>query len=443
MRLSIGIVGGSIAGCSAAILLSRAGHEVSVFERSRGGLVGRGGGIATTGAMFEELVEWDVIDADMPHFRAQKMPFIVRTDDEPEFGRQPHAVPLDLRAFHWTELWGQLRRRVPDVIYHRGVTVTDARPVGSTAVDLEFDSGERVEVPNDDNAQLSIGTSGREERFDFLSHTVDDLDSVDRFAGYVWGIYHIPWLPGKDDPGLLTEVPEYFYRAIDGVRELTDGEVAIHGEVFSPFTHFMELVGYESALTNLVLDPAKAHAILDRLTTASIAWAVGQARRGVDAVLISSAFAGGPLLSPEYYREFVLPYEARVVDATKREGVRVYTHTCGAIGDRLDLMVATGTEGVDTMDPPPLGSVELAEAKAQIGDQVFLKGNMNSVELLHAKSADEVLAHATERIEDASAGGGYILSTACSVAPGVEPWKLELLTPLAERIGRYGRTSDT
>lgn len=308
---------------------------------------------------------------------------------------------------------------------------------------LEFDSGERVEVPNDDNAQLSIGTSGREERFDFLSHTVDDLDSVDRFAGYVWGIYHIPWLPGKDDPGLLTEVPEYFYRAIDQVRELTDGEVAIHGEVFSPFTHFMELVGYESALTNLVLDPAKAHAILDRLTAASIAWAVGQARRGVDAVLISSAFAGGPLLSPEYYREFVLPYEARVVDATKREGVRVYTHTCGAIGDRLDLMVATGTEGVDTMDPPPLGSVELAEAKAQIGDQVFLKGNMNSVELLHAKTADEVLAHATERIEDASAGGGYILSTACSVAPGVEPWKLELLTPLAERIGRYGRASDT
>jgi 2-polyprenyl-6-methoxyphenol hydroxylase-like FAD-dependent oxidoreductase len=142
MRLSIGIVGGSIAGCSAAILLSRAGHEVSVFERSRGGLVGRGGGIATTGAMFEELVEWDVIDADMPHFRAQKMPFIVRTADEPEFGRQPYAVPLDLRAFHWTELWGQLRRRVPDVIYHRGVTVTAARPVGSTAVDLEFDSGE-------------------------------------------------------------------------------------------------------------------------------------------------------------------------------------------------------------------------------------------------------------------------------------------------------------
>ena len=29
-------------------------------------------------------------------------------------------------------------------------------------------------------------------------------------------------------------------------------------------------------------------------------------------------------------------------------------------------------------------------------------------------------------------GGGYILSTACSVAPRVEPWKLELLVPFVE-----------
>jgi uroporphyrinogen-III decarboxylase len=34
-------------------------------------------------------------------------------------------------------------------------------------------------------------------------------------------------------------------------------------------------------------------------------------------------------------------------------------------------------------------------------------------------------------------GGGYILSTACSVAPRMEPWKLELLTPLAEEMGQY------
>lgn len=56
-NLRIGIVGGSLAGCSAAILLSRAGHDVQVYERSRGNLVGRGGGIGTATAVFEGLIE--------------------------------------------------------------------------------------------------------------------------------------------------------------------------------------------------------------------------------------------------------------------------------------------------------------------------------------------------------------------------------------------------
>ena len=100
-------------------------------------------------------------------------------------------------------------------------------------------------------------------------------------------------------------------------------------------------------------------------------------------------------------------------------------------------MLATGTAGIDTMDPPPLGNTDLAEAKAQVGGRVFLKGNMDSVALLRATTADEVIAHAAGRLEAGMPGGGYILSTACSVAPRVAPWKLELLVPLAEAAGRY------
>jgi uroporphyrinogen-III decarboxylase len=49
-----------------------------------------------------------------------------------------------------------------------------------------------------------------------------------------------------------------------------------------------------------------------------------------------------------------------------------------------------------------------------------------------------VLAEATRPLLIGKPGAGYILSTACSVAPRVEPWKLELLAPLADRLGRYG-----
>ena len=62
---------------------------------------------------------------------------------------------------------------------------------------------------------------------------------------------------------------------------------------------------------------------------------------------------------------------------------------------------------------------------------------MNSVELLQAKREQEVIDMATDRIVTGMPGGGYILSTACSVAPKVAPWKLEMLTPLAEELGQY------
>ena len=175
----------------------------------------------------------------------------------------------------------------------------------------------------------------------------------------------------------------------------------------------------------------------DRLAQASITWAVAQVTYGADAVLISSAFAGGGFISPKMYRDFVLPYERRVAEAIKSVGGIVYTHTCGALGDRLELLVETGTMGVDTLDPPPLGNTTLAEAKSLIGEKVFLKGNMNGVEILAFEAEDDVIQHATERIQVGMPGGGYILSTACSVPPKVDPWKLELLVPLAEDIGRY------
>lgn len=302
---------------------------------------------------------------------------------------------------------------------------------------LTWRNGEITFCPWDDNPYHMTPAGDPAPRADFAAIDPDHLEGLDDLAGYTWGVYHVPFLDGKVDRGPLREIPSYFLRTLDLVRRKADPDVPIHGEVFSPFTHFLELFGYESALFNMLEDAGKAHALLDRLTEPCVAWAVAQARHGVDAVLISSAFAGGPFLSRGMYQEFVLPYERRVAEAVKALGVPVYTHTCGRIGDRLDLMVETGTQGIDTMDPPPLGNTELATAKAQVGRQVFLKGNMDSVVLLRAKTPEQVLEHAADRIRTGMPGGGYILSTACSVAPRVEPWKLELLAPLAEQIGRY------
>jgi uroporphyrinogen decarboxylase len=246
-------------------------------------------------------------------------------------------------------------------------------------------------------------------------------------------------IPEKENSGLFTNcpIPEYSWRMFDLVKAAAGDDLSIHGSFYSPLTHFFELFGYENALIGFISDPGKAHAVLDRLTGHVIAYALALLQRGADALDLSSAFVAAPFLSRKMYAEFVVPYEKRVTQAVKEAGGVVYTHTCGRIGDRLDLMEATGTQGIDTLDPPPLGNGDLAVAKRDFGERLFFKGNMNSVAILSYQTEAEVVAEAASRIEIGKPGAGYILSTACSVAPHVEPWKIELLTPLAEEIGRY------
>lgn len=233
--------------------------------------------------------------------------------------------------------------------------------------------------------------------------------------------------------------PEYEWRTIELVREMTGGTVSVHGEIFSPFTQLMELLGYENALVALLTHPEKCRDILGRYAEGCVYYGRELARRGADAVLMSSAFAGGGFISRAMYGEFVLPFEKAVWDGVRAgfPDIPCYTHTCGAIGDRLDLMEATGLDGIDTLDPPPLGTVELDRAKAQLGNRVFIKGNLDSVNTLLLGSRDNARADIIRRIGWGKPGGAYILSTACSVAPRVEPDRLEMMAGLCEEYGRY------
>lgn len=303
---------------------------------------------------------------------------------------------------------------------------------------VTWKDGLRVLLPWDDNALLEPDDPTKAQYPDFMTFDPDrDLERVDDFPRYTWGVYHTPHLPDKA-PGLLRQPPDYFSRTIRLVRAAVGETISIHGETFSPFTHLMELFGYQNALMLLVMDAGRASAILDRLAEASIAWGLAQAAEGVDAVLISSAFAGGGFISPEMYRQFVVPAEHKVVDGIHAgyPDLPVYTHTCGKLNDRLELMLETHTQGVDTLDPPPLGNTTLADAKRRIGDRLFIKGNMNAVEIL-TDDREQMFQRAREAVEVGKPGGGYILSTACSVAPHVAPWKLEMLVDIAEEYGRY------
>ncbi len=232
--------------------------------------------------------------------------------------------------------------------------------------------------------------------------------------------------------------PPWHYHPVKHLIERVGQEVSIHGEIFSPFSQLLELLGYEAGFLAMKKDPVKFKACLLALTRGTIAYGLGLAACGVEAILISSALAGGHFISPRHYQELVLPYEKMVIEGIKEKyDLPIYTHICGKIGDRLELIAATGTNGIDTLDPPPLGNVELAEAKRRVGQKLFLKGNIDPVNVILKGTPSEVLEAAKRCLEAAKEGGGYILSTACSVPPYAPPENILMLSEAVERYGFY------
>jgi uroporphyrinogen-III decarboxylase len=167
---------------------------------------------------------------------------------------------------------------------------------------------------------------------------------------------------------------------------------------------------------------------MDTFTDMAVAWGVAQARRGCHAIKVSSPYGGAGFLSPDQYREWVLPYERRIAEAVKAEGAFCYDHTCGAIGDRLELMCETGIDGIETLDPPPLGTVELSEAKRLLKDRLFIKGNVDPVNTILNKDRAQARTDIEHVCEVGQRGGQYILSTACSVPPRAPPENVREMT---------------
>lgn len=300
---------------------------------------------------------------------------------------------------------------------------------------VRWHDGRVTDVPPDDNPHVLVGPDGAPPTVRFEDVDPERLFYVEPhdLAGVTWPTsFAADGTPAE--PGSRAFFPPWQADTLRSVLLQTGGEVSVHAEVFSPFTQLMELCGYQDALLALCLDEGKVRACLEALGAGALCLADLYAEAGCDALLISSAFVGAGFVSRTHYARFELPFVRRIVDGlrARHRGLPVYVHTCGRIGDRLDLLEATGVDGIDTFDPPPIGDVELADALERLGGRVFVKGNLDPVHTLLEGSVDDVRRAARDCLAAARAFPGYVLSSACSVPPHTPPENLTVLREVAE-----------
>lgn len=230
--------------------------------------------------------------------------------------------------------------------------------------------------------------------------------------------------------------PEHRFDIFRILNEKLGNSFSLHGEITSPFDYYLDCIGYQEGLMGMIDAPEQVKMIMAHFTEQITELAVAMCGEGIDAIKVSSPYAGSAFISPEFYTEFILPYESAIAKAVRKTGVEIYTHTCGAINDRLELMFDAGVSGIECLDPDPLGDVELEGAFKRIGTRGFIKGNIDSVTVLLQGTKDEVVNDVRRRIEIGKQFPGFIVSTACSIAPRAPKENIQALRTLVDLYGR-------
>ncbi|MFI9274591.1 FAD-dependent monooxygenase [Kitasatospora sp. NPDC052896] len=169
------VVGGSIAGCAAALAASRVGaDEVVVFERAAGRLQDRGVGLTLHNDRYAELEAAGYLDAGMPWLQLARRPWVTRQGTT-WAGREIGVLPLPFRSYNWGSLWRELRNRIPGTVdYRAGVTVSRVAPEADGAVVHLADGTE-------ERFDLVIGADGYRSVVRAAIHP----DAVAEYGGYL------------------------------------------------------------------------------------------------------------------------------------------------------------------------------------------------------------------------------------------------------------------
>ena len=212
-------------------------------------------------------------------------------------------------------------------------------------------------------------------------------------------------------------------RGIELLRERAGSELFVEGWVEGPCAEAADLRGINRLMMDFSDDPAFAHDLFDFTLQVAIRFSVAQIQAGADIIGVGDAAAS--LVGPRIYKEFVWPWEKKLVDSIHENGGRVRFHICGNTRRILDGMGALGCEMVD-IDYP----VSMELARSQTGRLQTLTGNMDPVRELRDGSP-ETIARALEALQQ-QAGAQWIVAAGCEVVRDTPHENLRAMVEFAQ-----------
>jgi len=265
----------------------------------------------------------------------------------------------------------------------------------------------------------------------------DTMGQVLRSALANWDNLAKYQLPSADDPHMFAGPLKTRLQSQD---KFCTGKVA-----FGIWDRIMFLRGGQSALIDLASEVDKVKQLADRILEYNLAliqqWAVvPEPPYRVDGIYITDDYGleKGLIMSPNTWRDIFKPRYAEMVQTAHEASVIVQFHSCGDIRSILPDLVEIGIDILGPLQAPPLSIEDIGR---EFRGEVTFLGFIDSKELLHNGSPQQVAECVLECIETlGTSKGGYIVAPSTTIMPQVPFENIKTLIQTAAEY-RYDHDS--
>jgi uroporphyrinogen decarboxylase len=191
-----------------------------------------------------------------------------------------------------------------------------------------------------------------------------------------------------------------------GLRTALGSEVCLTGRIAAPFSSVTLILGVEATLSLMVENPKLLVEFMKSLVEYNDTYAQAQLEAGADAIWLGDCVATSHFISPEHYKAFAAEYADKSCRRIQRGGGIVFYHGCERSIPHLEIMAELAFDTINIGE-----GVDIAEVKNAIGSKKCVMGNLDTINVLREKSAEEVEEETKTIVEKGKVGGGYVFCT--------------------------------
>jgi len=214
--------------------------------------------------------------------------------------------------------------------------------------------------------------------------------------------------------------------------------VSVAVNVEGPVTKAGLLRGLDALAIDMIRQPDFARDLIDFATELILHRLEALLATGAQFVFIAGGSDSLNTIRPDDFLRYTIPNVRRIVAEADRLGARTVLHPHGPFTDArfhhlVDEAIATGICGFQFGE-----NNDLSLAKERWGDRICVLGGPDVAEVLIPGPASRIEEETHKCIEQAGAGGGFVVMASCSLHRGV---RLEHVRAMVDAAHRFGASA--